>query len=256
MKTTVCEFPNDPGELDTAWQKLVAHVREEKSDVVLLPEMPFYRWLAHSRDFSADLWERAVQTHDRWMVRLNELAPATVVGTRPTTDDGCRYNVGFVWESETGAVDLHAKYYLPDEPGFWEATWYQRGNGDFDVAVTKHCKIGFLICTELWFNVRAREYGKQGADILVCPRATPTSTREKWIVGGQAAAVVSGAFCLSSNLAGTTPEGCDFAGTGWIANPDGVVLGLTSTTWPFLTLDLDLGDARLAKTTYPRYVND
>jgi N-carbamoylputrescine amidase len=93
--------------------------------------------------------------------------------------------------------------------------------------------------------------------LLVCPRATPTATAPKWVVGGQAAAVVSGAFCLSSNLSGKTAEGGDYAGVGWIIEPEeGKVLGLTSVDRPFLTLDLDPAVADRAKKTYPRYVRD
>ena len=58
------------------------------------------------------------------------------------------------------------------------------------------------------------------------------------------------------NLAGKTPDGCDFAGVGWITEPEGKVLGLTLPDQPFLTLDLDLSKADQAKKTYPRYVLD
>jgi len=217
--------------------------------------MPFYRWLSQTRDVDAVEWERAVRAHDEWIARLDDLAPATVVSSRPVVEDGKRRNVGFVWESSTGAVNIHAKHYLPDEPGFWEASWYQRGDGLFSIAETSQAKIGFLICTELWFTQRAREYGSQGAHIIVCPRATPTNTAPKWVAGGQVAAVISGAYCLSSNFAGTTPEGGDFAGVGWITEPEeGMILGQTSKPEPFLTIDVDLEEADLAKSTYPRYV--
>ena len=77
------------------------------------------------------------------------------------------------------------------------------------------------------------------------------------MAGGQAAAVVSGAYCLSSNLSGTTTEGGDYAGVGWIIEPsEGKVLGLTSSQKPFLTLDIDVGEADRVKKTYPRYVLD
>lgn len=256
MKVTVCELPNLPAELDIAWRSLARHITHHKSDVVLLPEMPFYHWLAHSNEFRADSWEKAAEAHDAWIPKFEDLAPATVVSTRPGIIQGKRHNVGYIWEPGKGAIDAHIKYYLPDEEGFWEATWYERGDKEFNVIETNHCKIGFLICTELWFNSHARDYGRQGMDVLVCPRATPASTLDKWVFGGQAAAVVGGAFCLSSNLSGTTPEGCDFAGTGWIISPDGNVLGLTSPEQPFVTLDLNLGRAREAKKTYPRYVED
>jgi len=255
MKLTVCELSNDPNDFAGAWESLVDHVGTNRSDLILLPEMPFYRWLSQTNDVDPAEWERAVQAHDEWIGRLGQLAPATVVSSRPVVDGDRRTNVGFVWEPGKGAVDFHAKHYLPEEPGFWEASWYQRGDGDFSIADTSVAKIGFLICTELWFTQHAREYGKSGAQIIVCPRATPTSTAPKWLAGGQAAAVVSGAFCLSSNLAGATAEGGDFAGVGWIVEPEeGEVLGQTSSAEPFLTVDVDLAEADHAKTTYPRYV--
>jgi len=257
MKVTVCGLPNEPPALEHAWEQLVEHVQGHKSEFVLLPEMPFYRWLAHTRDVDASQWEKAVKAHEEWIARLGKLAHTMVVSTRPIVLDGKRQNAGYIWEVGRGAKTVHTKYYLPNEPGFWEASWYERGDGDFSLASTSRGKVGFLICTEIWFNFRAREYGKQGMQLLVCPRATPNPTALKWIAGGQAAAVVSGAYCLSSNLGGTTPAGGDYAGVGWIIEPkEGKVLGLTSAEQPFLTLDIDLAEADRAKKTYPRYVLD
>ena len=257
MKITVCELPNAPDRLDAAWRDLVAHVREHASDFVLLPEMPFYRWLAHSRTVDPDKWRAAVRAHDESIARLGELGAPTVVATRPVITNGVHHNVGFVWQPDTGPADIHAKYYLPDEEGFWEATWYDRGPDDFSIAETSCGRVGFLICTELWFTQHARQYGQDGAQIIVCPRATPSATATKWLAGGRTAAVVSGAYCLSSNFSGSTSDGGEFAGVGWIIEPEeGEILGQTSTEQPFLTIDVDLSRAERAKKTYPRYVKD
>ena len=257
MKVTVCELPNEANALETAWRDLVEHVKAQGSEFVLLPEMPFCPWLAHTREVDSAQWEQAVKAHEAWLTRLEELTPATVASTRPVILNGKRQNAGYIWEPGQGAKNVHAKYYLPDEPGFWEASWYERGDRNFSLANTSKGKVGFLICTEVWFNSRARDYGKQGMQLLVCPRATPNPTAPKWVVGGQAAAVVSGAFCLSSNLTGRTLQGGDYAGVGWIIEPgEGIVLGLTSSERPFLTLDIDLTEADRAKKTYPRYVID
>jgi N-carbamoylputrescine amidase len=257
MKITVCELPNDFAVFEGAWERLVAHVRKEESEVVLLPEMPFSPWLAQTKEADPDRWEESVENHMKWIARLEELAPATVISTRPVSAGGIRNNLGYIWEADTGMQDGHAKYYLPDENGFWEASWYQRGDGDFSVVNTSKGKFGFLICTELWFTQHARQYGKEGVHFVVCPRATPKPTENKWVAGGQTAAVVSGAYCLSSNINGTTPDGGDFAGVGWIIEPyEGKILGLTSAEQPFLTLNVDLDRAEKAKSTYPRYVQD
>lgn len=78
---------------------------------------------------------------------------------------------------------------------------------------------------------------------------------DKWIAGGRAAAVISGAYCLSSNRGGIDQHGFEWAGTGWIIEPEeGDVLALTSLEHPFVTLDIDLTIAENAKRTYPRYV--
>jgi N-carbamoylputrescine amidase len=149
MKITVCELPNEPNDLAPAWALLVDHVAQNESDLVLLPEMPFYRWLSRSKEVDLDEWQRAVGAHEEWIARLDELAPATVVSSRPVIESGTPRNVGFIWEPDAGAIDVHAKRYLPDEPGFWEASWYRRGDGDFSIAHTSKAKVpGTLVSME------------------------------------------------------------------------------------------------------------
>jgi len=48
--------------------------------------------------------------------------------------------------------------------------------------------------------------------------------------------------------------GDPFGGQGWIIDPDGNVLAVTSDAEPFATGDVDLAQSAEAKTTYPRYV--
>lgn len=236
---------------------MVEHVREEASDLVLLPEMPFHPWLAAALPCDPARWQEAVEAHARWSMRLAELGAAMVIGTRPIATAAGRYNEGFIWTAASGGQAVHRKYFLPDEAGFWEAAWYSRGKGDFQPCRTPLGTVGFLICTELWFLAQARTYAHQGVDLLVCPRATPLASVGKWLAGGRTAAVVSGAFCLSSNWCGAANEDLTFGGTGWIIHPEeGDVMGTTSPDRPFLTLELDLGDAARAKSTYPRCVPD
>ena len=255
MNLTVCELGNDPDQLSLDWYKLVRHVQEEKSDFVLLPEMPFYPWPAHTRLVEPDVWAKSVASHRQWLTRFAELAPAAVAGSMPVIIDNKPYNQGFVWQNGTGFLPVHLKYYLPDEDGFWEASWYKRGPLDFTAIDIAGIRIGFLICTEMWFTEHARHYGRQGVNILAAPRATGAASTDKWIAGGRTAAVMSGAFCLSSNRAGTDRSGFVWGGHGWVIEPEeGDVLAVTSAEDPFVTVDIDLGIAAAAKQTYPRYI--
>jgi N-carbamoylputrescine amidase len=257
MKVTVCELPDGWAESEETWAEMVKALRGEQSDLVVLPEMPFYRWLAGEKQADPARWQSAVAAHDYRIARLSALSIPIIVGSRPVVDRDRRHNQGFVWNETSGYRAVHTKYYLPDEEGFWEASWYQRGDGRFDVIDLHGLKIGFLICTELWFNAHARAYAAEGIHILVCPRATPHTSIDTWIAGGRTAAVVSGAFCLSSNFNGPHTGDMAFGGAGWIIEPEaGHVLGLTSAKSPILTIDIDLSAAENAKKTYPRYVSD
>jgi N-carbamoylputrescine amidase len=191
------------------------------------------------------------------MKRLHELPVNMILASRPVIKNSTRLNQGFVFTRSKGVIPVHEKYYLPDEPGYYEASWYERGDGTFEVFEIHGVRIGFLICTELWFTARARTYLHQDMDILVCPRATPKSKVDIWVTGGKAAAIVSGAFCLSSNYNGPNTVDEDFGGTGWIIEPErGNVLGTTGLDQQFITLEIDLQAAGEAKRSYPRYVRE
>ncbi|MCP3902462.1 MAG: carbon-nitrogen hydrolase family protein [Planctomycetes bacterium] len=199
-----------------------------------------------------------MRAHDAWRPRLAELGAERVVGTRPIVDGGRHYNEAFAWTRDTDAcIAAHRKRHLPEEEGFWESSWYTRGDDDSEVVDAAGVRIGFAICTEIWFHGHARACGRRAAHVIASPRATLASSTDKWIAGGRTAAVVSGAFSLSSNFRGSAGALGRWGGTGWIIDPEeGDVLGTTSPDRPFLTLDIDLARADAAKSTYPRYVPD
>lgn len=253
VRVTVCELRDDPAHLAEDWDGLTEHCHSAGSDLVVLPEMPFHEWLCADRPADPDRWEQAVAAHGYWMRRTGELGAAVVAATRPALRSGRRRNEAYVWSRDSGPVGVHDKRYLPDEEGFWEATWYEPGDDGFEAAVTDAGTIGFLVCTELWFPEEAREYGRSGVQIVAAPRATPMIGRERWLVAGRAAAIIGGVFCLSSNRAGSS-AGIDWAGTGWVIDPDGDVLAVTVPERPFATVAIDLEATHAARATYPRYV--
>lgn len=254
MRVTVCQLPDDRIAFDEQWSALCAHARERQADLVILPEMPFAQWFATRREFDADVWRRAEEAHAQWATRLGELGRAHVLYSRPASVGGQRRNEGVVASAGDGIAVAHVKRYLPDEPGFCEASWYEPGSGAFNVSPEAGATIGFQICTDLWFFDEGRKLGIAGVEIIACPRATPAASVERWIVAGRAAAITAGAFCVSSNRSGAGADGIEFAGAGWIIDPDGDMLALTSADEPFVARDIDVQKARDAKRTYPRYV--
>jgi N-carbamoylputrescine amidase len=140
---------------------------------------------------------------------------------------------------------------MPEEAGNWERTWFQQGDRHFPRFHVDSIAFGLNICTELWAVETHAAYADLGVELVLSPRATSLATTTKWLAAGVAAAVRSGAFNLSSNR--VEPSGA-CGGRGWIIDPDGDVLALTSADEPFATRDIDLSRAKQAKGTYPRYV--
>jgi N-carbamoylputrescine amidase len=214
--------------------------------------MPFFYWFAVARKFDPAVWKRAVSEHRKWMNRLSELGAPAVMGSRPTERKGKRVNEGFVWTKDGGARGVHLKNYLPNEPGYYEASWYDRGDGTFVPFEAGGWKSGLMICSDMWSMANARSYGKREVSLIAVPRCTGYTSVDTWVAGGKVAAILSGAYCVSSNRYGRRGV-ARFGGHGWVIDPNGKLLGLTSKSKPFVTVDLDVGRSRKAKKTYPRY---
>jgi N-carbamoylputrescine amidase len=236
----------------TDWQRLVAHVQHQRPHLVLLPELPFYPWFASGAAFDPAVWEAAVAAHESWIGRLPELAPAAVATTVPVAVGERRLNAAVLLDPPSGLRRLHVKRNLPDEEGFREARWFDRGPDNLEIENWGDVRLGFLICSELWFTERARAYGRGGVHLILVPRATSSASLDRWRMLGRVTAAAAGAFCLSSNRVGASPDGQTFGGEGWAIGPEGDVIGLTSAEAPFVTVELDVEVADRAKTTYPR----
>jgi predicted amidohydrolase len=253
VRITVCELPDvDDPRFEKRFDALADHVAATGSDLVVLPELPFAPWLPARDPADADVeaaWADAVDAHERWVDRLEALEPATVVGSRPVVD-GARYNEAFVYRD--GDVDgVHRKGYLPDEPGFREASWYDPVDEPFEPNAVAGLDVGMLVCTDLWASHEVRSYGRAGVDLLVNPRVTERRTTEKWLACARTMGVLAGASLASSNRSGTG-AGVTFGGSGWVTSPDGTVLARTDDDHPFATVDVDPSLADDAKETYPR----
>ena len=248
MKITVCQLHNGREAFAADWERLVAHVGAQRSDLVLLPEMPFFPWFPTPREFDAGVWRAAVAAHDTWEKRLSELLPAVVFGTRPIDFGALRYSAGFFWNAEEGIAEtLHVKSCLSHQEGSWETSWYSKAIADFKTATVGGIQVGMLIGLELWLSNQAQLYGEDGAQLVVVPRVDQAAvqesaaTNEEWLAGGRAAALASGAFCISSTRSSRDNS---VVGAGWILAPDGRTLALTSSNEPFVAVEVDLSQVR------------
>ncbi len=249
MKITVCEFPDETGRKEAAWVALAHFLRTNPTDVVILPEMPFCGWqMFMTRTIDPGIWDSALHAHDVMIERYPELSADIVLSSRPVERQGKRLNEAFCWTRDGGYRGIRTKYYLPDEPDGWEASWFARGDRSFTPIAVGPLTVGFQICTELLFTEPAREIGRRGAHLIAAPRAT--GGHRRWNMAACMAAVMSGCFVASANR--RSEDSAAFAGRSWLVSPEGEILGETSADMPYLTVEIDLEEANRAKGTYPR----
>ena len=148
MKVTVCQLDPRDESRDAHIAFLAEHIQANKSDFLLLPEMCFSPWLAAEQIPDSKKWQAAVLQHQAYIDRLTEFGVDGVLGTRPTSGTGERgHNAAYLWDRASGeATNVHQKYYLPNEPGYWEAEWYDRGDKSFDTVGFADLNIGIQIC--------------------------------------------------------------------------------------------------------------
>jgi len=164
MQITVCEFPNEASRHEAAWTELVRFLQSRPTDVVVLPEMPFCDWrMFMTKTIDLAVWEAALAAHDATIARFAALQTTLVLASRPVQIHGKRLNQAFCWTRDGGYRGAHAKYYLPDEPDGWEATWFAQGDRQFAPITVGPLTVGFQLCTELLFTEPAGDWPERCA---------------------------------------------------------------------------------------------
>jgi N-carbamoylputrescine amidase len=251
VRVTVCELPHELDALEATWRALCEHTGTQASELVVLPEFVFVEPLWLLDRFDAVAWSHAEAVANLWMQRLPELKTDYIVGTRPTTELDKHFNEGFLWSRKDGVTALRRKHYLPDEPGGFEARWFDRGAAEFPAYRAGDLAFGLNICSELWALEVYRAYSAMDIVAIIAPRATAAATTGKWLSLGTVAAAASGCYCLSSNRV-QSDGSC--GGVGWIIEPDGALLARTSNLEQFCTREIVPARSWRARKTYPRYV--
>lgn len=254
LNVGVCQLPDGLLPDHPAWRDFARRVEAEQPHILLLNELPFGTWLPREDSFSDEPAAASLAVHEA-ALRAIERLPSAVIGSRPIRAAGKLANEAFLLVRGRYAA-IHHKQYFPQEAGFFEDTWFAAATPGFDVV--EHCgvRIGVLLCTELMFTEWARHYRRQGAQLIVAPRASGSSMRH-WHASARMAAIVSGCYVLSSNRAspagGSAPR---FGGKGFIYSPTGRLLGMTSADRPLLTMGIDVALVAEAQRRYPCNVRE
>lgn len=248
------EGPVDLMPEGATWEGIAERIAELAPDFLVTNEMPFGPWLAASSAYDPARAAESVRIHEAGLAALAALALPAVVSSRPVPAGDRLANEAFALQGGRYTA-LHHKQYFPEEPGFFEATWFRPAMDGFKVFDVGGVRLGVQLCTELMFNERARRYGRDGAELIVVPRASGASVG-RWMTAGAMAALVSGCYVVSSNRAGRAADGQVFGGHAFAFQPDGEPLAQSSDTESIVVVDVDPARSRAQQSQYPCYVKE
>ncbi|AYD62697.1 carbon-nitrogen hydrolase family protein [Achromobacter sp. B7] len=254
MRICMMEGPVDLMPDSATWAGIAERVAELAPDLLVTNEMPFGPWLAASAAYDAARAAESVRLHEAGLTALAALQVPAVVSSRPVPAGDRLANEAFALQGGRYTA-LHHKQFFPEEPGFFEATWFRPAMDGFQVFEVGGIRLGVQLCTELMFNERSRRYGREGAELIVVPRASGASVG-RWLTAGAMAALVSGCYVVSSNRAGRTAQGQVFGGRAFAFQPDGEVLAQSTDTESIVVVDVDPARSRAQQSQYPCYVKE
>ena len=254
VRCAFLEWPEGLEPCGAQWESISREIAAARPDILVTNEMPFGAWLANDRKFDADLAKGGIAAHEQGLKALQELRLPLVISSRPVWAENKLLNQAFALQAGR-VLPLHCKQFFPEEAGWYEASWFRADDGGFVVHDLDGLKVGVLLCTELFFNERARYYGRAGADLIVAPRATGLE-HHIWEVAGAMAAIVSGGYVVSSNRVGQTTGSPLFGGKGMAFAPDGHLIAQTSAQTPLVVVELDVEFSRRQKSEYPCCVSE
>jgi predicted amidohydrolase len=111
-----------------------------------------------------------------------------------------------------GNVDHYNKWFLPTTGPFEEKIYFDEGE-ELPVFNTKYGKIGLLICYDIYYPELSKAFSLQGAEILICITASPSTTRKYFETLLPARAVENTVFMVLVNLVGTQEDLVSWGGS-------------------------------------------
>jgi len=85
--------------------------------------------------------------------------------------NGKYYNSAVIIDANGKIMGHYRKVHVPNDPFFYEKSYFETGDLDYEVHKTRYACIGVLICYDQWFPEPARINALKGAEIIFFPSA-------------------------------------------------------------------------------------
>lgn len=214
---------------------LVESARKKGAQIICLPELFKSHYFPQSkRQKYFELAEKIPGPTSKLFSQLAaELRAVLIVPLFERSETGHYFNSLVVIDASGVIVGKYRKMHLPNDPGFYEQYYFDKGNLGFKMTQTAYGKIGALICWDQWFPEAARSLALRGAEIIFYPSAIGLHHHQKqkervkektaWEIIQRSHAISNGVFVASVNRVGRE-DNLVFWGGSFISGPFGEVL--------------------------------
>jgi N-carbamoylputrescine amidase len=111
--------------------------------MLITNELPFGPWIADRKPFDRETAKASVEAHAAGFDALAKLAIPAIVSSRPVWSVDRLINQAVTLEG--GRIrPIHTKQYIPEEPGWYEASWFEPSGDCFNPANVSAC--GWASC--------------------------------------------------------------------------------------------------------------
>lgn len=158
-----------PGNVRRA-RSVMAQAAEAGADLVVLPELALLGYPPDDLLLRPDVGARCDAGLDELAVAAQETGVAVLAGA-PRQVGGMLYNAAWLISGD-GVLAVARKQVLPNYGVFDEKRYFEAADEPC-VAVFRGCRLGILVCEDLWQPEPAAAVAAQGAEILLSIHASP-----------------------------------------------------------------------------------
>ncbi|MFM0573113.1 hypothetical protein PQQ88_33240 [Paraburkholderia caledonica] len=145
VKVAYVQWPDGLMPEGSVWDQIRRNVDASGADVLVTNEMPFSNWLPENPKYEERNATRWVSLHEKALSSLSSLQVGAVISSRPVISGAKLANEAFVLENGRYRY-VHHKKYFPQERGFYEESWFERGKQGFEAIQVGNLRVGVLLC--------------------------------------------------------------------------------------------------------------
>ena len=260
----------DPVENTNRSEAVIRKAAAAGAEVLILQELFRSRYFCQRQE--ATHFDLAEPIDGATVTRLRDLAAElAVVLVAPVFERraaGVFHNSALVIDADGQVAGHYRKMHIPQDPGFEEKYYFTPGDRGFVAPLTRHGRIGALICWDQWFPEAARATALRGAWLLTYPTAIGWLPGEKdadgrawldaWATMQRAHAIANGVYVAAVNRVGFeaagdgTEAGIEFWGSSFVCDPMGRILAQASESESELLLvDCDPSTCEPTRRDWP-----